>query len=185
MSQIYKSQSSGPPPPSVPTDFVTDNGTAIPLLNILLVNGKDSTENNANGVITKGGVVGTGTSNEMDIVLTNRLQGSVTTIGAVNGDLITFTPTVVGTYSLEYRTAAYNTTSLLGAGYSTFGAIRFDGANSNICDAFDDIVNEEGAMSAVDIFVTVSGANVILRVTGYAAQTINWGSVGLYTFIGV
>ena len=66
-----------------------------------------------------------------------------------------------------------------------FGAIRFDGANSNICDTFDEIVNEEGAMSAVDISVVVSGADVILRATGYAAQTINWSSVGLYTFIGV
>jgi|SRR5947207_282250 len=179
------STSGGPPPPAVPTDFVTDNGTAVPALNILLVNGKDSTENNANGIITKGGVVGTGTSNEMDIVLTNRLQGSTTTVGAASADIITFTPTVVGTYSLEYRTAAYNTTSLLGAGYSFFGAIRFDGVNSNICDAFDEINNEEGAMTASDLSMAVAGANVILRATGYAAQTINWSSVGLYTFIGV
>jgi len=178
------STSGGPPPPAVPTDFVTDNGTAVPALNILLVNGKDSTQDNANGIITKGGVVGTGTSNEMDIVLTNRLQGSATSVGAGTADIITFIPTVVGTYALEYRTSAYNTTSLLGAGYSFFGAIRFDGVNSNICDAFDEINNEEGAMSGVDLAVVVSGASVILRGTGYLAQTINWGSVGLYTFIG-
>ena len=179
------STSGGPPPPAVPTDFVTDNGTAVPALNILLVNGKDSTENSANGVVTKGGVLGTGVSNEMDIVLTNRLQGSATSVGVGTADVITFTPTVIGTYSIEYRTAAYNTTSSLGAGYSFFGAIRFDGANSNICDAFDEINNEEGAMAGVDLAVVVSGANVILRATGYLGQTINWGSVGLYTFIGV
>ncbi len=179
------STSGGPPPPAVPTDFVTDNGTAVPALNILLVNGKDSTENNSNGILTKGGVVGTGTSNEMDVVLTNRLAGTGTTVGVGTADIITFTPTVIGTYSLEYRTAAYNTTSSLGAGYSFFGAIRFDGVNSNICDAFDEINNEEGAMTAVDLSMAVAGANVILRATGYAAQTINWSSVGLYTFIGV
>jgi hypothetical protein len=185
MSQAgFISTSSGPPPPSVPTSFVTDNGTAVPALNILLVEGKTSTQNNANGVITKGGVVGTGTSNEVDIVLTNRLTGSVTTVGAANGDIITFTPTVVGVYSIEYRTAAYNTTSLIGAGYSQFGGVRFDGVNSNLCSAFDDILSEEGTMPAVDLQIVVSGANIILRATGYAGQTINWSSVGLYTFVG-
>ena len=178
------STSGGPPPPAVPTDFVTDNGTAVPALNILLVNGKDSTENNNNGIITKGGVVGTGVSNEMDIVITNRLQGTGTTVDVGTADVITFTPTVVGTYALEYRTAAFNTTSTLGAGYSFFGSIRFNGATSTICDPFDEINNEEGAMTAVDLAVVVSGADVILRSTGYAGQTINWGSVGLYTFVG-
>lgn len=179
------SSTTSPPPPDVPTEFETQNGTAVPAANILIVNGIDSTENNANGIITKGGVAGTGTSNELDIVITNRLQGSGTTVNAGTVDIITFTPTVIGTYSIEYRTAAYNTTSLLGAGYSFFGAIRFDGVNSNICDIFDEFVNEEGTMSAVDLVVVVSGANVILRSTGYAAQTINWSSVALYTFIGV
>ncbi len=186
MSQITKTLTSGGPiPPVIPTSFVTQDGTAIPAVNILIVNGFDSVENNANGIITKGGVVGTGTSNEVDVVLTNRIQGSVTTVGASSGDIITFTPTVIGTYSIEFRISAYNSTSSLGAGYSIFGAIRFDGVNSNICDTFDELVNEEGAMSNVDIAVVTSGANTILRATGYLAQTINWSVVGLYTFIGV
>lgn len=66
-----------------------------------------------------------------------------------------------------------------------FGAMRFDGVNSTICDLFDEIVNEEGAMTAVDIFVDTSGAALRLRATGYLAQTINWSSVAVYTFIGV
>lgn len=179
------STTAGPVPPIVPTSFVTQDGTAVPAANILIVNGIDSTENNANGIITKGGVVGTGTANEVDVVITNRLQGSVSTVGAATGDIIIFTPTVVGTYCVEFRASAYNTTSSLGAGYSVFGAIRFDGVNSNICDTFDEINNEEGTMSSVDIAVVVSGASTILRATGYLGQTINWGAVGLYTFIGV
>lgn len=185
MSQIQIPSSSQPPPPAVPTSFVTQNGTAVPSLNILNVNGIDSTENNANGIITKGGVVGTGTANEMDVVLTNRIQGSNTTVGAATVSIFTFTPSVIGTYSIEIRTAAYNTTSSLGAGYSMFGAVRFDGVNSNICDLFDEIVNEEGAMTGVDIFVDASGAALRLRATGYLGQTINWSSVAVYTFIGV
>lgn len=174
----------GPVPPSVATSYVTDNGTAVPALTVLIIDGKTSTENVTNGIITKGGVVGTGVANEVDIVLTNRLTGTVTTSGAATSTIISFTPTVVGTYSIEYRVAAYNSTSSLGAGYSLFGAIRFDGTDSHICDTFDEIVNEEGAMSGVDIFVSVSGADVLLSGTGYALQTIKWSAVGLYTYIG-
>jgi hypothetical protein len=176
------STSSGPVPPTVATSYVTDvNSPAIPAANILNVLGNDTTANDNDGIRTDG----SSGSNTLTIQLTNRLQGTVSTTGAASGDIITFTPTVVGTYSLEYRVAAYNETSLLGAGYSMFGAVRFDGVNSNICDTFDEIVNEEGTMSNVDITVVVSGANIILRSTGYALQEINWSAVGLYTFIGV
>jgi len=130
-------------------------------------------------------VVGTGTANEVDIVITNRVQGSATTIGAATSTIITFTPTVIGTYAFEFRLAAYNTTSLLGSGASLFGAIRFDGVNSNVCDLFDEINNDEGAMTGTNLAVISSGASMLLQVTGYAAQTINWSAVGLYTFVGV
>lgn len=185
MSQagIISSQTA-PPPPAVPTSFVTQNGTAVPALNVLIVNGNDSTENNANGIITKGGVVGTGTSNEMDVIITNRVQGTTSTVGAASSTIIAFSPTVVGTYSFEFRIAAYNITSLLGAGASIFGAIRYDGVNVNICDLFDEINNDEGAMSGTDLAVTAVAGTMNLTATGYALQTINWSAVGLYTFVG-
>ncbi len=179
------STTSGPVPPIVPTSFITQDGTAVPAANILLVNGFDSDENNDNGIITKGGVVGTGTSNEVDVVITNRVTGTTTTVGLASSTIATYTPSVVGTYAFEFRISVYNTTSLLGAGYSLFGAIRFDGVNSNVCDIFDEIINEEAAMTALDITVSVSGANILVVGTGYAAQTINWAAVGLYTFVGV
>jgi hypothetical protein len=185
MSQVYKLQASiAPLPPAVPTQFNTQDGNAVPSGNILIVNGEDSTENNANGIITKGGVVGTGTSNEVDVVLTNRVNGSASTVGAVTSTIITFTPTVIGTYAFEFRIAAYNTTSSLGSGASVFGAIRFDGVNTNICDLFDEINNDEGAMTGTDIAVISSGADMLLQATGYLGQTINWSAVGLYTFVG-
>ena len=188
MSQVIKSLMSGPVPPAVPTSFVTQDGTAVPAANVLIVNGFDSTENNNNGIITKGGVVGTGTSNEVDVVITNRVQGTATTTGVATATIVTFTPTVIGVYAIEYRLAAFNTTATLGSGASVFGAIRFDGVNSNICDLFDEISNDEGAMSAIDIAVSTTGANVLLQGTGYQVlgvdQVINWGAVGLYTFVG-
>jgi hypothetical protein len=184
MSEFHIISTSAPPPPTVPTSFVTQDGTAVPAANILIVNGFDSTENNANGIITKGGVVGTGTSNEVDVVITNRIQGTVTTVGATTSPIITFTPLTVGTYAIEIRISAFNTTATLGAGYSVFGTARFDGVNSNLCGTPDRIVNEEGAMSSANATMTVSGANILINGVGYAAQTINWSAVGLYTFVG-
>ena len=181
MSQIYKSLTSGPVPPAVATSYVTDvNSPAIPAANILDVFGNDTTANNVNGIQTDG----SSGSNILTIQLTNRLQGTVTTAGAVTSAIVTFTPTVIGTYAVEFRVSAYNTTSSLGAGYSVFGSARFDGVNSNLCGTADRIVNEEGTMSSANVTFTVSGANILLNAVGYAAQTINWSAVGLYTFVG-
>lgn len=185
MSNIFKAITAGSLPPVVPTSFNTQDGTGVPAANVLIINGDDSTENNANGIISKGGVVGTGTANEVDIVLTNRLVGSVTTAGLVTSAIITFTPTVIGTYTIECRISAYNTTSSLGSGYSLFGSARFDGVNSIVCGTVDRIVNEEGTMSSANATFTVSGADIIISGVGYAAQNINWNAVALYTFVGV
>lgn len=181
MSQFYVGLTAGSLPPTVPTSFVTDDGTAIPAANILNINGGYTSINDNDGIRV---IANPDASNNELIQLTNRLAGTASTSGTGTADIITFTPTVIGVYSLECRIAAYNTTSLLGAGYSLFGAIRFDGVNSNICDAFDEIVNEEGAMSGVDIALVVSGADIIVRATGYLGQSINWSAVSLYTFVG-
>lgn len=182
MSQIYKPSSGGSVPPTVATSYVTDiNSPAVPAASILNVLGNDTTVNDNNGIRSDG----SSGSNTLTIQLTNRLQGSVTTSGVVTSPIITFTPTSIGTYSIEARVAAYNTTSSLGAGYSMFSAVRFDGVNSILCGTPDRIVNEEGAMSSANCSITVSGSNILVNGVGYAAQTINWIGVGLYTFVGV
>lgn len=181
MSQIIKNLASGPVPPVVATSYVTDvNSPAIPAANVLNVFGNDTIVNNVNGVRTDG----SSGSNTLTVQLTNRLQGTITTTNNTPTPMITFTPTVIGTYAIEIRIAAYNTTSTLGAGYSLFGSARFDGVNSNLCGTADRIVNEEGAMSSANVTFTVSGANILINGVGYGAENINWSGVGLYTFVG-
>lgn len=176
------STTTGPVPPTVPTSFPTDvNSPAIPAANVLNVFGGDTTANNDNGIRTDGSSGG----NTLTIQLTNRVQGSANTVGAVTTPIITFTPTVIGTYAFEVRIAAYNETASLGAGYALFATARFDGVNSNLCGTADKVVNEEGAMSSANVTFTVSGAGILVNGVGYAAQDINWSAVGLYTFIGV
>lgn len=176
MSQIYKTVSSAP---AVATSYVTDSGTATPAANILNILGNDSTTNNANGINT------TGSGNTVTVLLTNRLQGSGTTVGAVTADIITFalgaTP---GTYSFEFRVSGFESTTPAGCGYSVFGTVRTTGVAATAVGTADVIVNEEAALNDCDIDIIASGNNAILRVTGVLGLSVDWGAVGLYTFIG-
>lgn len=178
MSQFFQGVTAGSLPPSVPTSFVTDSGTAIPAGNILNVFGVDSSVNNANGIET------TGSGNTVDVVLTNRVQGTATTTGAVTADVITFplgaTP---GTFTFDCRIAGFDAVTPSGAGYTIVGSVRTTGAaavllGGQAVDAF-----EEAATAACSGVLTVSGNNAIFRVTGAAGLTIDWNGVMTYTMV--
>ena len=183
MSQIYKPlTSSGPIPPVIPTNFISQNGTAVPLANNLIINAIDSTENNDNGVITKGGVVGTGTSNEVDLVLTNRITGTATTTDGVTPVTLSSFPlgATPGTFLLEIRIVAYNVTDALSAGYTSTSTIRTTGASGSEIDAAPGIISEEGIMSGVVVQNQIVGNTVEIEVTGLAGKVINWKSLTTY-----
>lgn len=170
--------SSGPVPPAVPTSFVTDvNSPAIPAANILNEIGGDTTVNNDNGIQTDG----SSGSNTLTIQLTNRLQGTGTTVGAVTADLVTFalgaTP---ATYVIEANFAAFEPTTPAGAGYSLFGTVRTTGAAASLVGTPDKINNENTALIPSTADIVASGNNAILRVTGTAGLTVDWSTVGYY-----
>lgn len=164
--------------PVTPTTYDADSGTASPIADVLEIIGGDTTANTADGIRT------TGATNVITVQLTNRIQGSGSTVGAVTTDLSTIalgaTP---GTYTIEARISGFESTTPAGAGYSVFGTVRTTGAAATLVGTPDKIINEEAALNACDATIVVSANNAIIRVTGTAGLTVAWNAVCLYTLV--
>lgn len=178
MSQIYKSLTSGPVPPAVPTSFVTDvNSPSVPIANVENVLGGFVTTDNPNGIETDG----SSGSNTLTVQLTNRLGGSGTTVGATTADLVTFSlGATPGTYVIDASFCGFEATTPAGNGYNIFGCVRTTGAAAALVDIPDKINNEDPVLLPCTADLVVSANNAILRVTGTAGFTINWVVVATY-----
>lgn len=182
MSQIYKSFSGGGPvPPTVATSYVTDvNSPAIPAANILNVLGNDSTANSNNGIRTDG----SSGSNTLTVQLTNRLQGTGTTIGATTSDLVTFSlGAVAGAFNFELKVIGYTSTGPACSAFIILGAMRTDGASATLVGIPDETVIEDASLLACDVDMVASVNNLIIRSTGVIGLTINWNVVATYVFV--
>lgn len=175
MSQIYKTVASGPIPPEIPIEFDTQvNSPAIPAANILIVNGGSTTSNVDNGIQSDG----SSGSNTLTMQLTNRQTATVSTSDGTLTTILTFamgaTP---GTFYVYGNVQAFNSTTPASGGYSYSGGYRTDGATGvELGTEFHDDF-EDPALAASDIFLSVSGNNVILQVQGVAGLNINWNSL--------
>ena len=168
-----------------PIQTITGNdGIAVPPTanNIFLVGGT-STANNANGIATSGNA---GTSTET-VNLTNRAVGSVTTTGTGVLPLLTFPlGAIPGTYIFTTNIVAYNTTSVLSAGYQLVETVRTTGAVGVDIAPPDQIIVEEGepgGMAQVAVTSGVSGNNYLITVAGYSGQIIDWNLLTTYIFV--
>lgn len=183
MSQIYKNLvSGGPLPPEIPTQFTADDGTiGVPVANNFNLFSNDTTANNVNGIRTT--TVTNGSANHFT-QLTNRLQGSGTTIGAATTPIVTIalgaTP---GNYAWEFYVTGYESTGPSGTAYNIMSCVRTTGAAATLVGTSDETYVEDAALGTSDIQVVVSGNNMTVNAIGIGGLTINWNVVGIYVFI--
>lgn len=190
MSQIYKSLTSGPVPPSVPTSFTTDvhdnttagPGNAVPAANILQLLGGETDQNNSNGIRTD---ANPNNGNIVLVELTNRFRQTTTTVGAVTSSVTILSALVAGTYTLDMSIAGFATAGgPAGNGYTIVGSVKSDGITASLCggilaqqkDSFEDVI---GANAIMD----VSGNTIIVTFTGFAGITFDWLVTGTYILV--
>lgn len=180
MSQVSVSLPGGGP--SIPTSFITDDGTAIPVANTLNIIGEDTSEDNDNGIQT---AATPDLGDTVAVQLTNRMTASVNTTDGSTVLCLSFdlgaTP---ATYAFSGTVCGYNVTTP-GSHVTDFAfAARTDGT---IADAFGaNFFNsfEEASMAASNVSIGDTGGTggneVEVFVIGIAGQTIHWSVVMQY-----
>lgn len=175
---------SGTLPTDVAQEYVTDDGTVIPVANSMNVNGIDSVENNNNGILVR---ANPDLSENMEVVITNRVQGIGSTSGVATIDLITFNMgATAGVYKFSFDVAGFDSTNDVGVGYQINASARTDGEAvpaATIISIPDGDEDEDDLLDTADWNVVTSGNNLILQVTGVnngGDLNINWGAVGSY-----
>jgi hypothetical protein len=116
-------------------------------------------------------------------VVSGSIFGTVQTIGAVTGDIITVPLGVnPGTYLFKIDVVGFDAATPLGVAYSITAAARTTGiaATELPGESADEL--EEGALIACDNDFICVGNTGIVRLTGCAGKTINWTAVLTYTF---
>lgn len=195
MSQIYKNVAVGPVPPEVPELFITDvkdettsgPGHVVPALSEVNVLGRQTSQNNTNGIRTDADPED---GNFLYVELTNRTSDTTTTVDAATSALITLdlgaTP---GVYTFDIMISGLTTSGVgspLGCGYTIVGAIRTTGVAATLLPT--QVVDhfEEGALGTptqATAALAVSGNNALVNVTGKLGYNLNWSGTLTYNFV--
>lgn len=181
MSQIYVPTTSSTP--SIPTSFETQDGTAVPLANELIIDSFDTEEDNDNGITVKGGVAagdppGNGMANEVSIYLTNRVTNTTTTNGLTITNLITFDlGTTPGTFFIYGNVQAYNVDVPAGSTYTFNAAYLTDGTDATFIAGEFSNVFEDVTMEDCEVNLDFSGNSATVDVVGLLGEEIHWNGL--------
>lgn len=179
MSQIYKSRTSGPPPPGSLTDLTGDTG-----FNPVAPDGSNNInlfgDPLAPGIVTRGDAP----SHTIFIGLQQPVVcGSGQTINTGTADLVTLPlGGAAATYTLSANVAGKAATQS-GIGGSLFATFKTDGATATLINVVDNVVNKDLVVAGASFTFVASGASVILRATGSLGTVINWN--GCITYVSV
>lgn len=181
MSQIYKTSSGGSLPPTVATSYVTENGTAIPSGNVLQVNADFISDDFTAGITTQ---AEPNLSNNLEIVLTNRLAGTATSINGSTEQLIGFSlGASAAVFRFDFTVTGRDTGSGDGVGYTVFGSAKTDGATATIIATPFIDNDEDSSLLTSSVSFTAASNTVSLNVTGVTGRTINYKSVATYVVV--
>ena len=172
MSQIYKSSSSGPIPPTIPTQFTTDNGSiATPAANNINVytpgNGTQGIATSASG--------STITITLTDTTLTGTAQTTNNSTANINVNIPVSTSNSV--VNIRANIAGYAKSSGIAVGGELIGAVRNVGGTLTVITETDLTKNNDTALSGWSATLTTSGTNALVQVQGVNTYTINWTAI--------
>ncbi len=162
--------------------IILSNSTTPTSEAILFIADADGNETNGGGTRTVTFISSSGDldivvdeiTNEVDVTIANKVEGSGTTIEATTDDILSFPlGLVAGTYQFEARVKAYNASTPTGAGYNIYATFITDGTTATLIGQ-QSIFNETMVLEDADAYFIASGNNAVLQVLGVTGLTINW-----------
>jgi len=117
------------------------------------------------------------------VTLLGQQTGSGQTIGAVTDDVITIDlGSRPGTYTISASVSGFESGTPAGAGYRLTAMVRTTGAAGALIGAVTQVIQEEAALAAGTATIVVAANTAIIRCTGVAALTIEWGATSDHVF---
>ena len=146
--------------------------------NLNLVGAESSVDNDY-------GITVVGAGNTQSVTLTNRVSGQISTNDADLATILTFPcGTTPGTYIIDAgNVCAYNLSDLAGGCYFFVGGVLTTGAAATELGSEFPVTFEDAAMADADIFLSISGNNILVQVLGIAGKFINWNASFTYRFV--
>lgn len=177
MSSAYLKSQDSNIPSNVAENFITDDGTAIPVNHDLNVLG-------GSGITT---YASPDLSDNLYIKIKNSQTDVGTTVNVETITLSTLNLTADGTYFFTSQISGYEASGKAVGAQLFATAVRQGGVVTIIGDT-DNVSHKSpefsGVGSTVNYMLTNSGGNVLLNVTGEDGYTIYWGAFTVYVYRG-